>query len=210
MTSDRRDNYTPGFKYNFWELRVSELWVVWVGGGTAAAEPCFLSFSTHPLCTNSPGAEILKLCSTAHTPPLPDALPPHCHRTVALLLQGVPLRVELGPKDMIGGCVMLARRDTGVKESVAWGDLAARVPALLLQIQVPAPAALPLPCPDPPCPHREGGCCEYCGRLRECLIRAAVADRLRMPNAAFTTRPLTPRRPLTPVPSSCTAACPPA
>ena len=54
-------------------------------------------------------------------------------------LQGVPLRIELGPRDMEGGCAMLARRDTGAKESVAWGELAARVPALLDQIQVGAP-----------------------------------------------------------------------
>ena len=33
---------------------------------------------------------------------------------------------------------MLARRDTGVKEGVAWGDVAARVPELLEQIQVKA------------------------------------------------------------------------
>ena len=31
---------------------------------------------------------------------------------------------------------MLARRDTGVKEGVAWDDVAARVPELLEQIQV--------------------------------------------------------------------------
>ena len=34
--------------------------------------------------------------------------------------------------------VMLARRDTGVKEGVAWGDVAARVPELLEQIQAKA------------------------------------------------------------------------
>lgn len=52
--------------------------------------------------------------------------------------QGVPIRLELGPKDMENKTVMLARRDTGVKEGVAWGDVAARVPELLEQIQVKA------------------------------------------------------------------------
>lgn len=51
-------------------------------------------------------------------------------------LQGVPIRLELGPKDMENQSVMLARRDTGVKETVAWADVAARVPELLEQIQV--------------------------------------------------------------------------
>ncbi len=46
--------------------------------------------------------------------------------------------MELGPKDMENKTVMLARRDTGVKEGVAWGDVAARVPELLEQIQVKA------------------------------------------------------------------------
>ncbi|KAL4441883.1 hypothetical protein ABPG77_003799 [Micractinium sp. CCAP 211/92] len=69
VTTDSRDNYTPGWKYNFWELR------------------------------------------------------------------GVPLRIELGPRDMDSGVAMLARRDTGAKESMSWGELAAKVPGLLEQIQ---------------------------------------------------------------------------
>ncbi|DBA82977.1 TPA: hypothetical protein ACH3X1_006755 [Trebouxia sp. C0004] len=69
VTSDCRDNYTPGWKYNHWELK------------------------------------------------------------------GVPIRLELGPKDMENKTVMLARRDTGVKQSVAWDDVAARIPELLEQIQ---------------------------------------------------------------------------
>lgn len=66
---DDRDNYTPGWKYNYWELR------------------------------------------------------------------GVPLRVELGPKDMEKEVVMVARRDTGAKEIVPWADVATRVPQLLEEIQ---------------------------------------------------------------------------
>ena len=48
----------------------------------------------------------------------------------------MPIRLELGPKDMENQSVMLARRDTGVKETVAWADVPARVPELLEQIQV--------------------------------------------------------------------------
>lgn len=51
-------------------------------------------------------------------------------------MQGVPIRLELGPKDMQNKSVMLARRDTGAKEIVAWGDVPSRVPELLEQIQV--------------------------------------------------------------------------
>ena len=50
--------------------------------------------------------------------------------------QGVPIRLELGPKDMENQSVMLARRDTGIKETVAWADVTLRVPELLEQIQV--------------------------------------------------------------------------
>jgi len=48
----------------------------------------------------------------------------------------VPVRLELGPKDMENKSVMLARRDTGVKETVAWADVTTRIPELLEQIQV--------------------------------------------------------------------------
>eukprot|EP00899_Mesostigma_viride_P014660 jgi/Mesvir1/23195/Mv22659-RA.1 len=66
---DARDNYTPGWKYNHWELK------------------------------------------------------------------GVPIRVELGPRDLKAQQVVLVRRDTGAKETVAWADLETRVPALLDEIQ---------------------------------------------------------------------------
>ena len=44
--------------------------------------------------------------------------------------------MELGPKDLEAQAVVLARRDTGAKETVAWADVATRVPQLLEQIQV--------------------------------------------------------------------------
>eukprot|EP00891_Asterochloris_glomerata_P006360 jgi/Astpho2/6360/fgenesh1_pm.00091_%23_8_t len=69
VQSDSRENYTPGWKYNHWELK------------------------------------------------------------------GVPLRLELGPRDMQEQKVMAARRDTGAKESLGWNELATRVPALLEQVQ---------------------------------------------------------------------------
>lgn len=68
-TTDTRDNYTPGWKYNHWELK------------------------------------------------------------------GVPLRIELGPRDMENETFMLARRDTGEKLSVSWNEAVTVVPALLDQIQ---------------------------------------------------------------------------
>lgn len=46
-------------------------------------------------------------------------------------MKGVPLRAELGPKDVEKESVMLVRRDNGEKEVVKWTDLAARVEALL-------------------------------------------------------------------------------
>ncbi|KAK9800340.1 hypothetical protein WJX73_005635 [Symbiochloris irregularis] len=66
---DSRDNYTPGWKYSYWELR------------------------------------------------------------------GVPIRLELGPKDMEKESCVLARRDTLKKEPVAWSQVASEVPKLLDTIQ---------------------------------------------------------------------------
>jgi prolyl-tRNA synthetase len=50
-------------------------------------------------------------------------------------LRGVPLRLELGPRDVVSRQVMSVRRDNRAKEAVAWDYLAERVPMLLEEIQ---------------------------------------------------------------------------
>src|SRR5215472_9614006 len=50
-------------------------------------------------------------------------------------LRGVPLRLEIGPKDIEKAQVFSARRDTRVKAPIPLADLATRVPALLEEIQ---------------------------------------------------------------------------
>lgn len=49
-------------------------------------------------------------------------------------MKGVPVRLEVGPKDIENNQVILARRDTGEKEIVAMADLAQRLPVLLQDI----------------------------------------------------------------------------
>ena len=51
-------------------------------------------------------------------------------------LRGVPLRLEIGPKDIEKAQVMSARRDTREKGPIPLADLATRVPAILDEIQV--------------------------------------------------------------------------
>ena len=53
-------------------------------------------------------------------------------------LKGVPLRMELGPRDMDAETFFVARRDTGEKQSMKWADVVEgeqSVPALLERIQ---------------------------------------------------------------------------
>ncbi len=50
-------------------------------------------------------------------------------------IKGVPLRVEVGPRDLAEGQVTVARRDTGSKSSYALEALATEVPTLLETIQ---------------------------------------------------------------------------
>ncbi|OWZ10856.1 Proline-tRNA ligase [Phytophthora megakarya] len=50
-------------------------------------------------------------------------------------LKGVPLRFEVGPKDIAKKQVRVVRRDNGAKEDIPEADLATRIPALLEQIQ---------------------------------------------------------------------------
>jgi prolyl-tRNA synthetase len=50
-------------------------------------------------------------------------------------LKGVPLRIELGPKDVAADQVVIARRDTGDKQTVNTAEATARIPGLLDEIQ---------------------------------------------------------------------------
>jgi prolyl-tRNA synthetase len=50
-------------------------------------------------------------------------------------VRGVPLRIELGPRDLEKQQAVVARRDTRAKSPVALGELAARLPALLEEVQ---------------------------------------------------------------------------
>jgi prolyl-tRNA synthetase len=50
-------------------------------------------------------------------------------------LKGVPVRVELGPRDIEAGVGLIARRLGGEKETIPLADLARRMPALLDEIQ---------------------------------------------------------------------------
>jgi prolyl-tRNA synthetase len=50
-------------------------------------------------------------------------------------LKGVPVRVELGPRDLAEGTVVVARRDTSEKAPMSTGEAVAGMPALLERIQ---------------------------------------------------------------------------
>lgn len=50
-------------------------------------------------------------------------------------MRGIPIRVELGPKDIEAGKCVLVRRDTGEKTECALEDVAKVVPELLEEIQ---------------------------------------------------------------------------
>src|SRR5690242_10586912 len=50
-------------------------------------------------------------------------------------LRGVPLRLEIGPKDIEKSAVMIARRDTREKQSLAMEGLAVRIAQLLDEVQ---------------------------------------------------------------------------
>jgi prolyl-tRNA synthetase len=50
-------------------------------------------------------------------------------------LRGVPVRLEVGPKDVAKGAVMSVRRDNRAKESIPLEMLADRLPALLDEVQ---------------------------------------------------------------------------
>lgn len=49
--------------------------------------------------------------------------------------RGIPIRIELGPKDLANNSCVLARRDTGEKQSCLITDLETKIPELLNNIQ---------------------------------------------------------------------------
>jgi prolyl-tRNA synthetase len=49
--------------------------------------------------------------------------------------RGVPVVLELGPRDLASGNVVLKRRDTGTKEPMAQPELAGKLPSLLSEMQ---------------------------------------------------------------------------
>lgn len=49
--------------------------------------------------------------------------------------RGVPIVLELGPRDLASGNLVLKRRDTGTKEPMPQADVAGKLPALLEQMQ---------------------------------------------------------------------------
>jgi prolyl-tRNA synthetase len=50
-------------------------------------------------------------------------------------MRGVPVRLEVGPRDVAAGTVMSVRRDTRAKEPIALEQLGERLPALLDEVQ---------------------------------------------------------------------------
>lgn len=50
-------------------------------------------------------------------------------------LEGVPVRIAVGPRDLENGTAEVARRDTKEKQSMNWDSLATDIPALLDDIQ---------------------------------------------------------------------------
>lgn len=50
-------------------------------------------------------------------------------------LRGIPLRLEIGPRDLAAASGMLVRRDTREKRPIAWDVLRAELPVVLQQIQ---------------------------------------------------------------------------
>ena len=49
--------------------------------------------------------------------------------------RGVPVVLELGPRDVASGNIVVKRRDTGAKEVIAQSEVAAKVSATLAQMQ---------------------------------------------------------------------------
>ena len=113
--ADLREGYTPGFKYNDWELKVRRRLSLSLSLGRCRRALADSDFPL-PLC-------LLSSLARPHSPSLS-------------LAQGVPIRLELGPKDLDKQSVLSVRRDTGAKAPLAVADLTSSIPSLLDTIHV--------------------------------------------------------------------------
>jgi prolyl-tRNA synthetase len=75
------------------------------------------------------GAQGIKIKIDDREGPSPGAKFFHWER------RGVPLVLELGPRDVAAGNIVLKRRDTGTKEALPQSDIAARIPSTLSAMQ---------------------------------------------------------------------------
>lgn len=50
-------------------------------------------------------------------------------------LRGIPVRIEIGPKDLQKGTCMIVRRDTGIKEAVPMDEVSSKLSAVLEEMQ---------------------------------------------------------------------------
>ncbi|HUQ62777.1 MAG TPA: proline--tRNA ligase [Acidimicrobiales bacterium] len=57
-------------------------------------------------------------------------------RAVEWELKGIPVRIEIGPRDLAQGNATLVRRDTSEKEAVPIGEVASRVQQTLVEVQL--------------------------------------------------------------------------
>ena len=58
-------------------------------------------------------------------------------------VKGIPLRVEIGPRDLASNTVVLVRRDTGAKQSMPMDSIAGSVAKILDEISKCAVAKSP-------------------------------------------------------------------
>jgi prolyl-tRNA synthetase len=142
---DDRDNYRPGWKYNHWEVKVRPK----SSYQSPLEMPAGTRLAAHHRSWGSMCDEHFLPCAARPDSVLRDwntkactvQLDFRCNGVVLstrtfVTVQGVPIRLELGSKDMEKKSAMVARRDTGAKEAIMLTDVAARVPALLEEIQV--------------------------------------------------------------------------
>lgn len=95
VKSDLRDNYSPGWKFNHWELKVRDIMITLI---IVLCRPLFLT----PACS---------------------------------FMQGVPIRVEVGPKDMQQKQCVAVRRDSGAKVTIPEAEVEKNLLSMLEDIQ---------------------------------------------------------------------------
>ena len=133
---DFRENYSPGWKFNHWELKVRIIYLsIFVHVfGCPSLSMCMFDYPSLSMClVVNVSISVCRLSACPSVYQLVCSL--HSPFHLRMHTQGVPLRVEIGPRDVKSCQFVAVPRVGGEKTTIANSQAVERVKGMLEQLQ---------------------------------------------------------------------------